>query len=389
MAFGIYVHIPFCSRRCDYCDFATWVGREDLVEEYVNSVVRQLNFQIEHFRIDQGSEVSSIFFGGGTPNLIEEKHISDIISAVANELSISKQTEITVECNPDHVTQNQMDNYFRAGVNRISMGVQSSDQNVLNYLGREHDTEHVLQAREYISASGISNLNADLIYGSPVESLESWNKSLEFLISLDVNHISAYALGVESGTPLGRSISLGEKQTTDEDDLANKYELAEKILSENGFTWYEISNWSQAGRQSVHNLTYWRGGNIIALGCAAHGVHNDIRYSTPRNIEKYLEKVSQLRNPSKLNSDYLIKDKQNSSIGKSEELFALKLRTRDGVSWPLDKESELLKSYIEENFVLENIDNSTIYLDVKGRLMANRITIDLFEEYSKLISGVQ
>jgi oxygen-independent coproporphyrinogen-3 oxidase len=214
MPFGIYIHIPFCSRRCDYCDFATWVGREALVEEYVETILRQFKFQMEYFNIEPSTLVDSIFFGGGTPNLIDESHLAKIISTISSKLSVSSDTEITVECNPDHVTSGQMETYKHAGVNRISIGVQSSNHKVLEYLGREHNPIHVKTARDHIASSGITNVSADLIYGSPCESFKEWEDSLDFTIGLDLNHISAYALGIESGTPLANSITAEKKQTS-------------------------------------------------------------------------------------------------------------------------------------------------------------------------------
>ncbi len=389
MTFGIYIHIPFCSRRCDYCDFATWVGREDLVEEYVDSIIRQFHFQLKHFQIEDNRKVDSIFFGGGTPNLIDDIYVSKILSSIRTKLSLSNETEITVECNPDHVTKNQMKKYFTYGVNRISMGVQSSNQRVLDYLGREHNSGHVKTAREYIDQGGITNVNADLIYGSAVESIKDWKDSLEFVISLDVNHVSAYALGVETGTPLAKSISLSEKSSINEDDMATKYEISEQTLNAHGYSWYEISNWSKPDKHSIHNQSYWRGGDIMALGCAAHGVHKNKRYSTPRNIDKYLQKISKRRLVEDLDSSYLIERNFEGNISQDEELFALKLRTRQGVRWPLGFNSELLDLYLKENLVLIDEENSTIYLDLRGRLMANRVSVDLFEEYSQLTSRVQ
>ncbi|HMS25452.1 MAG TPA: radical SAM family heme chaperone HemW [Acidimicrobiia bacterium] len=388
MALSVYVHIPFCSRRCDYCDFATWTDREDNVVEYIDAVVRQWEFSSALYGDTQTEPLTSIFFGGGTPNLIDADHIARIIETISDTTNITDATEITVESNPDHVTSEKMTTYKSAGVNRISLGIQSTQNHVLQFLGREHSAGHVRTARDIISQAGINNVSGDLIYGAANESMQDWMATLEESKTLDLSHISAYALGIEPGTPLGRAVAAQEKEPTDDDVLADKYEVADAVLSANGYEWYEISNWAIPGCESQHNLTYWRGGDVIALGCAAHGFTHNQRWSTPRHIDTYLERFSKRRNPDPLNSELFVNRDDMESITRDEEIFSLTLRTRQGVLWPQEV-SAGLQEFIDEGFVVFDPADRRVSLSVKGRLMAHRIMVDLYEEYEQLVSVVE
>ncbi len=386
-AVSVYVHIPFCSRRCDYCDFATWTDREENVQEYIDAVMRQWAYSYERYGHDQ-PHITSIFFGGGTPNYIDASHIARIIDGISHTASISNATEITVESNPDHVTQEKMQTYAGAGVNRISLGIQSTQDHVLHFLGREHKKDHVLLSREIIANSGIDNVSGDIIYGSANETMDDWQATLNDVIALDLAHISAYALGIEPGTPLGCAVGAHEKQPTDEDDLADKYERTEEELTANGFEWYEISNWSQPGFESQHNLSYWRGSNVIALGCAAHGFTHDKRWSTPRHIDTYLERFSVVRNPHEITDELFLNHDNATSINRDQELFSLKLRTREGVAWE-SASTHRLSEFIDAGFINFDPSEKRVSLTVRGRLMAHSLMVNLYEEYAQIGSVVE
>lgn len=387
MSLSVYVHIPFCSRRCDYCDFATWTDKNENVDEYIEALLHQWKFHAGQF--DGKTPLTSIFFGGGTPNYIDEKYICRIIEEISNTFLISDLVEITVEANPDHVTLNKMRTYQAAGVNRISMGIQSTNVDVLEFLGREHNPEHVIAARDIVAKSGIENVSGDLIYGSAIESIADWQNTLEEVITLDLNHISAYALGIEKGTLLAASVADGRKSPTNDDDLANKYELADAILLANGFNWYEISNWARKGKESIHNLVYWRGGEVIALGCAAHGFTMGNRWSTPRNINTYIEKFGASNNAKQIDESFFLNQDHNGLISRDQEQFALKLRTRQGVRWPQRQVSKGLAQYLDAELISFDPENRNVSLTVKGRLLANRLAVDLYEEHGHLTDVVE
>lgn len=383
--FSVYVHIPFCSHRCDYCDFATWADKEYLIEKYIDTVINQWNFHVQKQNDITDKKLRSIFFGGGTPNLIDPKYIVKIINGIKTKCgSISQDCEITVEANPDQISLKQMQTYFDGGVNRISVGVQSTNQAVLDYLGRRHKANKIKQAIDNLTNSGITNYSCDLIYGSGNESLAVFEKSLLDIIALKPKHISAYSLGVEKGTPLYTSIAAGEKQNINEDDLADKYELADKILSENGYQWYEISNWSLPGFESKHNLSYWRGIDVIALGCAAHGFTNSNRIATPRDIERYISKLNSLDILKMKFDDLFTPILENENVSAGLENFALKLRTRKGVYWPEKKLNSHVKEMIDEGFCYYDSKSSTLNLTLNGRLLAHSISLSLFESYESL-----
>ena len=382
--YSVYIHIPFCSHRCDYCDFATWIDKDDMIEKYVDTVINQWKYHVENQKDIVNKKLRSIFFGGGTPNLIDPKHIVRIIEAIKNSSgSIGEDCEITVESNPDQISLTQMEIYKAGGINRISVGVQSTNQDVLDYLGRKHEADKISAAIDCVTGAGINNFSCDLIYGSGNESLEIFEKSLRDIIALKPNHISAYSLGVEKGTPLYKSISLGLKQDVDEDDLADKYELADAVLKQHGYEWYEISNWSKPGLESKHNLSYWRGIDVIALGCAAHGHTHKKRWATPRDIDRYVSRFSE--NISNINFDDLFAViVPNKTIGLDLETFALKLRTRNGVTWPEDKLDSNTQKFIENEFCQYDKETKSIFLTLKGRLLAHSVTLELFESYTEI-----
>jgi len=374
---SIYVHIPFCSRRCDYCDFATWVDKSDLVGTYIDSVITQWKYHLVADELSKDEEIKSIFFGGGTPNFIDPKYICRILEQINDACSISSSAEITLESNPDHVNEAAMKKYIAGGVNRISMGVQSTQEHVLEYLGREHKRENVYRSIETIRTAGINNFNCDLIYGSPVESISDWELTLNEIIELSPTHISAYALGIEKGTPLDQDIKLGKKATTLEDDLSDKYELCDQILENASYGWYEISNWSKPDFESKHNLTYWVGGDVIALGCASHGTTNNKRWSTPRHIETYIQKIQNLESDP---TGFFIDQTADNNEQHKQEKFALLMRTNIGYEWPRDFNSEKLNEYRELKMLTLDKFTNRLVLTTKGKLLAHRIIIDLYEE---------
>lgn len=386
-ALSVYVHIPFCSRRCDYCDFATWTDRQENVTEYIDSAIRQWEYSYEQYG-EPNPTLTSIFFGGGTPNFIDADHIVRIIEAIDDKVPINGSTEITVESNPDHVSMEKMRAYSHAGVNRISLGIQSTQDHVLQFLGREHSKDHVMGSREIIADADIENVSGDFIYGSANETLNDWQATLEDAFNLGLSHISAYALGIESGTPLGRAVADREKQATDDDDLADKYEIADSLLTSQGYEWYEISNWSQPGRESQHNLSYWRGSDVIAVGCAAHGYTKNTRWSTPHHIDTYLDRFSPARNSDDLTDGLFLSQDGSTTIDRAEELFSLQLRTREGVTWP-QSSSPRLNQFIDGEFIRFNPQDRRISLTLTGRLMAHRLMVDLYEEYAQISSVVE
>jgi len=258
--FGVYVHVPFCESRCDYCDFATWTDRTHLVDAYVEACIRDIE------RRDP-PPATSVFFGGGTPSLLAPDALVRMLEAIP----CARDAEVTVECNPDSVDADKLGAYAAGGVNRLSFGVQSMRAHILAALGRTHDPANVERAMGWARDAGFTRINLDLIYGTPGERVADWEATLEAALALGPSHVSAYALTVEAGTPLARAVAAGDRSAPDDDDQADKYEIADDRLRAAGFGWYEVSNWSQPGDECRHNLLYWAQGEYVGIGCAAHG----------------------------------------------------------------------------------------------------------------------
>jgi oxygen-independent coproporphyrinogen-3 oxidase len=280
--FSIYAHVPFCITRCGYCDFntytATELGPDVRRDTWADAAVAELTLA----RAVLGTKdvpVSTIFFGGGTPTLLAPSDLGRLINAVRRHFGLEVDAEITVEANPETITPALAAGLVEAGVNRVSMGMQSAVPHVLATLDRTHDPRNVPLAVSHLRAAGIADVSVDLIYGTPGETLDDWRTSVQTAIALEPDHISAYSLTIEPGTKLHARVKRGEVAATDEDDLAAKYELADDLLYRAGLTWYEISNWATARpHRSRHNLAYWTGGDWWGIGPGAHSHVGGVRW---------------------------------------------------------------------------------------------------------------
>ena len=355
--FGVYIHVPFCDRRCDYCDFATWTDRHHLMEAYAEACVTDLIR-----RYDRGlvPPATSVFFGGGTPSLLPAELLVGILAAVR----CRADAEVTVECNPDTVTAPLLAAYRAGGVNRLSFGVQSMAPHVLSALGRTHDPASVEQAVAAARETGFDNYNLDLIYGAAGETLADWQRTLDAALALDPPHVSAYALTVEPGTPLARRIGAGEVGAPDDDDQAEKYLTADAALTAAGRPWYEISNWARPGRECRHNLLYWAQGEYLGIGCAAHG-HSPAgrRWWNVRTPDRYIALIGQDAAPEG-GHEVL------SGPDRDHEAAMLALRTSGGVA-----DGPAAGSLVADG--LAERRGGRVVLTPAGRLLANEATTRL------------
>lgn len=352
-AFGCYVHVPFCAARCDYCAFATWTDRPDLIERYLAACRRQVEREVAAGL----PTVTSVFVGGGTPSLVPPDQLLDVLAP----LRLAPGAEVTVECNPDTVTAALLRSYVDGGVNRISLGVQSMVPSVLGVLGRTHDPANVARSVELLRGAGIENWNVDLIYGAAGESVDDWRLTVEAALALEPTHISAYGLTVEPGTALFDD----PVRHPDDDDQADKYLLATEAFAAAGFEWYEISNWARPGRACRHNLLYWSLGEYAAIGCAAHGHRDGRRFWNLRTPERYLEAIEQGRSP-------VAADERLSAAERRIEGLQLALRTDAGVpvaALPLADDPSLDG--------LVEVADARARLTVVGRLLANEVAVRL------------
>jgi oxygen-independent coproporphyrinogen-3 oxidase len=285
--FGVYVHIPFCRHRCNYCDFNTYEGQDDIHASYVDALVRH----IETFPGDT-SPATSVFFGGGTPTLLDPRQNARILSAIKDRVGIVSGAEITIEANPETVDVAKFEGLLDAGFERVSIGIQSLVPRVLLGLGRTHSPEVALDAIAAARTAGFEDVNADLIYGSPWETEDDWRTSLEGVIAAAPDHISAYALTVEEGTPLHTLVATGRTPDVDPDVQAARHTIADELLSAAGYERYEVSNWARPGRASRHNVLYWSGGDYLGFGAGAHAHRSGRRYWSTRLPRDFVAAVS-------------------------------------------------------------------------------------------------
>ena len=291
--YSIYVHVPFCTHRCAYCDFNTYAGQERLIPAYVQALCKEMEFVGNASRVAQSvREVHTIFFGGGTPSLLTPGQFETIFESLRQNFTLREDAEITIEANPGTVSCEDLTELHRIGINRISYGVQSANTEELRMLERIHDFLDVIEAVRSARKAGFRNLNLDVIYGLPEQTLETWQTTVNRILDLHPEHISAYALTLEHGTPFGRWASKGLLPMPDPDLAAEMYEWLSETLEANGYVQYEISNWAKPGYECRHNLQYWRGLPYLAFGAGAHGYANGYRYSNVLRIKTYIERIT-------------------------------------------------------------------------------------------------
>ncbi len=378
MNLSFYVHIPYCVKRCGYCDFNTYTPAElqisDGLSQISNSYIDLVIQEIEQARLTVGeATVPTIFFGGGTPSLMEASDIARVITKIKNSIKLSDDCEITLETNPDTVDKQKLAAFKDAGINRISVGMQSAVSHVLKTLDRTHNPDNLPQVTQWAREVGFKDISVDLIYGTPGESLSDWQVSINAALALPINHISAYALIVEEGTKLANAIKRGEIGNVDDDLTAEKYLMADKAFTKAGFTWYELSNWSKANGESKHNSAYWLNQNWWGVGPGAHSHIDGKRWWNVKHPNLYKTKITNNESPV-LDQEIL------EPIQIESERLMLSIRLPSGVS----KESlsseqlKILQPYVESGALdLNNWSAGSVSLSLNGRLIADRIVREI------------
>jgi oxygen-independent coproporphyrinogen-3 oxidase len=313
---SLYFHIPFCTHRCAYCDFNTYSGQESLIPAFVNALIHEIDYVsrgLQNYETykpsDYPTTVHTVFFGGGTPSLLSPLQFAPIFKSIRASFALTEDVEVTIEANPGTVTREALCQLREIGINRLSFGVQSANAFELKMLERAHNFFDVIEAVTSARKAGFHNLNLDLIYGLPEQTLQTWQTTVRRILDLHPEHISAYALTLEHGTPFGRWAAKGMLPLPDPDLAAEMYEWVSETLAENGYFQYEISNWAESKRegerrnsevltdetpsfQCRHNLQYWRGLPYLAFGAGAHGYANGYRYSNVLRIKTYIERIT-------------------------------------------------------------------------------------------------
>jgi len=370
---GIYIHIPFCGHACTYCDFY-FTTHLQFKEKFLNTICHEIELRNGFLDDD---EISTIYFGGGTPSQLSAKEIERILNEIKKNFRVTKNVEITLECNPDDINLNSAKALYSIGVNRLSMGIQSFHDNELKLLGRQHTGKEALDAVDAIQKAGFSNFNLDLIYGIPNSDLISWKKNLETIIKLQPNHISSYCLTIEPGTQLDYQVKKKRVVLPSENVVINQFEALMDNLEASKYDHYEISNFALKGFESKHNTSYWQGTSYLGLGPSAHSFNGINRKINIANTNKYCDL---LKDDKGFEWEYL------SETNRFNEYLMTGLRTK----WGIDLE------FIQENFPdsfilqlkidLENpiknslllLNNSNVVLTQKGKLFADKIASDLF-----------
>jgi len=376
---AFYIHIPYCIKRCGYCDFNTYTPSELQIttglKNITNSYTTLLITEIKSARKQVGERavVPSIFFGGGTPSLMEAEDIKSIISTIGSEFDLAGDVEITLESNPDTVDKDKLEKFYQAGINRISFGMQSAVPHVLATLDRTHNPDNLYQVTKWASEVGFKEISVDLIYGTPGESKSDWQKSIDAALSLPITHISAYALIIEEGTKLAAQIKRGEVDQVDDDLTAEKYLMADNAFTKFGFNWYELSNWSKVNSESKHNLAYWLGKNWWGAGPGAHSHLNGKRFWNVKHPNLYKQKIDANESPVADSED--LKELQIES-----ERLMLSIRLPSGVEKNTLNEQQIsdLSGYVESGHLDKgDWDNGRVTLTLNGRLIADRIVREI------------
>ena len=295
LALPLYIHIPFCRFKCFYCDFNTYAGIENLLPNYVDALTTEIRRWGEALRqTGIEAETPTVFFGGGTPSLLKPTQVAAVLGAISNSFTLRDDAEISMEVNPESVTREFVRDVMALGVNRFSMGAQSLDNSELQMLGRLHDAGGVERALNALRGGGAENVNLDLMYGLPRQTLETWDSSLSGALQFDPQHLSLYALTVEEATPFHGWVESGRLPLPDPDLAADMYELAEQRLAEAGYAQYEISNWAREGGECRHNLAYWFNSEFLGFGPGAHSHLFGARFSVMRQPRAYIDRMAEL-----------------------------------------------------------------------------------------------
>ena len=366
---GIYVHIPFCKKKCDYCDFISYCDKGMLISDYIESVIKEIESQ------NIQSKITTVYIGGGTPSYIDSKYIIKILEKI-KEKNISEDAEITIEVNPGTVTEEKLKDYINCGINRLSIGLQSTKDEILKEIGRIHEYADFLNTYNMAKKIGFNNMNVDLMIGLPNQKIIDIKESLEKILELNPNHISVYSLILEEGTSLFKKVEDGVLKIPDEELERNMYWYVKNTLELNGYKHYEISNFAKEGYESKHNLNCWNQKEYIGIGCAAHSYKNITRYSNTENIEEYINNIHKKC----FEKNRIIHEVQTEEDAR-KEFMLLGLRKVDGVKInefknkfgdnPIYLYRNQLDKLSKENLII--VYNDNIRLSNRGIDLANLV----------------
>ncbi|HAT4088826.1 radical SAM family heme chaperone HemW [Clostridium perfringens] len=370
---SLYIHIPFCAQKCLYCDFPSFARKDHLRKAYIEALNKEIiNLREKHNNL----EINTIFIGGGTPSVLESDELECLLKEIA-KLNMTKDIEYSMECNPGNLTEEKLEVMKKYGVNRISMGLQAKQDNLLKGLGRIHNYKTFKENFLLAKKVGFNNINVDLMFGLPNQRLNEWEETLREIISLEPAHISAYSLIIEEGTAFYNLYENDKLKLPTEEEERKMYHLAKKILEENGFNQYEISNYAKEGKECRHNLAYWNMDNWIGVGSAAASYINGKRIKNISSVEEYINSINEKGEA----VEEIINNSKNDNM---EEFMFMGLRKINGIDENEFKKrfsmnindvyGEILNKYIDEGLLIR--DSGRIFLSEKGIEISNIIMAD-------------
>lgn len=375
---SLYVHIPFCASKCAYCSFVSVVGNPQDKKRYFSDLLAELSYESKLYKNEY--VVSSIYIGGGTPSCLDHYYIRDLLSSIYKNFSVRNAAEVTIEVNPNSCDKSKIREYILSGINRFSIGLQSTNPKILKAMGRTHTVKDYDNMVNYIKSYGISNISTDVIIGYPKQKLSDVKDTIAYLIGKRIPHISVYMLSVENGTKLKQLVEGGAAGLPEEDEVIEMYNAIYNMLSEAGYKRYEFSNFAKPGYESYHNKNYWSRKDYLGLGLASHSYISGTRFSITESITTYAKTLEQKKELPIATSHALTEEE------KKEEAVMLSLRTARGLDLEdykdefkenfLAKKKDTLTKLITNGFLILTPDNRLVCTD-KGFLVLNRIVLML------------
>lgn len=377
---SLYIHIPFCVKKCNYCAFVSQCASDTQKIEYVKNLISEIKFRAKEF---SGSyEVKTVYIGGGTPSVLLDGQVSEILSCIFMNFVVSNTAEITIEANPSSLTQQKAKEYASAGITRVSMGLQSAQEKHLKTLGRLHTKETFATAINYLKNASIKNLNGDMILGLPNQTEKEVIETAEFLANLDLKHISVYMLEIEDGTVFKRLADQNLLPLPSDNEVIKLYNTAKVSLNKLGFKRYEVSNFAKAGFESEHNKNYWARGEYLGLGLNAHSFMNNSRFANTSLLNEYNKYLSKGEIPLEYKEEITEAEAQ-------EETIMLSLRTSDGLDLSnfskkygkglMEQKKDTIKNLVANGFLATDADYTHLFATDKGFMVLNKIIADLVD----------
>lgn len=371
---GVYIHMPFCMSKCKYCDFVSSNKINDMTDQYIEALKAEIKMYSDKL---SDYTVQTIFIGGGTPSILDAVKLESVVDELYDNFNVSENVEFTMESNPGTLTESKLKKYTDIGINRLSIGLQSFNNEILKTIGRIHTAEDFIQSYNMARSAGFKNINIDLIYSLPGQSVQDWENTLREVIKLKPDHISAYALKVEEGTPFEKMLDENKLDLPSDDEDREMYDIAIRLLSEQGIEQYEISNFAKRGYECRHNLIYWNNEEYLGLGVSAHSYIDSNRYANTIDVHEYIELMAEEKSPVKSEEP---KDKKDEMI----ETIFLSLRLNRGLNLRKFKERfniSIFDIYGDEidklaDQGLLSVDKESIKLTRYGMDVSNQVFVE-------------